>query len=102
MSKSRTTRPTGEIGQQLSSIQSATQQSVGAIREIGITIEKLQEISSTIASAVEQQGAVTQDISRNVQHTGAGTQLVSANIADVQRGAVDAGTATSQVLSAGY
>jgi methyl-accepting chemotaxis protein len=96
----QTAKATGEIGQQISGIQSATQQSVGAIRDISITIEKLQEISSTIASAVEQQGAATQEISRNVQHAAAGTQQVSANVADVQRGAVDTGTAASQVLSA--
>ncbi len=96
----QTARATGEIGQQISGIQSATQQSVGAIRDISITIEKLQEISSTIASAVEQQGAATQEISRNVQHAASGTQQVSANVADVQRGAVDTGTAASQVLSA--
>ncbi len=96
----QTAKATGEIGQQISGIQSATQQSVGAIRDISITIEKLQEISSTIASAVEQQGAATQEISRNVQHAAVGTQQVSANVADVQRGAVDTGTAASQVLSA--
>ncbi len=96
----QTAKATGEIGQQISGIQSATQQSVGAIREISITIEKLSEISSTIAAAVEQQGAATQEISRNVQHAASGTQQVSANVTDVQRGAVDTGTAASQVLAA--
>ncbi|WP_315743285.1 MULTISPECIES: methyl-accepting chemotaxis protein [unclassified Bradyrhizobium] len=96
----QTAKATGEIGQQISGIQAATQESVGAIREISGTIEKLSEISSTIAAAVEQQGAATQEISRNVQHAAAGTQQVSANVTDVQRGAVDTGSAASQVLSA--
>ncbi len=53
----QTAKATGEIGQQITGIQTATQDSVNAIKEIGGTIEKLCEISSTIASAVEEQGA---------------------------------------------
>lgn len=96
----QTSKATGEIGQQITGIQEATQQSVGAIKEISSTIEKLSEISSAIAAAVEEQGAATQDISRNVQQAANGTQEVSANISDVQRGASETGTASSQVLSA--
>src|SRR6267143_229490 len=96
----QTAKATGEIGQQISGIQAATQDSVNAIKEIGGTIEKLCEISSTIASAVEEQGAATQEISRNVQQAAHGTQQVSSNITDVQRGASETGSASSQVLSA--
>jgi len=96
----QTAKATGEIGQQISGIQSATQDSVTAIKEISGTIEKLSEISSTIAAAVEEQGAATQEISRNVQQAAQGTQQVSSNIADVQRGATETGSASSQVLSA--
>jgi methyl-accepting chemotaxis protein len=96
----QTAKATGEIGQQISGIQAATQDSVGAIKEISGTIEKLSEISSTIAAAVEEQGAATQEISRNVQQAAHGTVQVSSNIADVQRGASETGTASSQVLSA--
>jgi methyl-accepting chemotaxis protein len=96
----QTAKATGEIGQQISGIQAATQESVNAIREISGTIEKLSEISSAIAAAVEQQGAATQEISRNVQQAAHGTQQVSSNITDVQRGASETGSASSQVLSA--
>jgi methyl-accepting chemotaxis protein len=96
----QTAKATGEIGQQISGIQAATQESVGAIKEISGTIEKLSEISSTIAAAVEEQGAATQEISRNVQQAAHGTQQVSSNIVDVQRGATETGSASSQVLSA--
>jgi hypothetical protein len=57
-------------------------------------------LSSTIAAAVEEQGAATQEISLSVQQAAQGTQQVSANIADVQRGAGETGSASSQVLSA--
>jgi len=96
----QTAKATGEIGQQITGIQAATQESVGAIKEISGTIEKLSEISSTIAAAVEEQGAATQEIARNVQQAAHGTQQVSSHITDVQRGASETGSASAQVLSA--
>ncbi|CAN5128633.1 HAMP domain-containing methyl-accepting chemotaxis protein [soil metagenome] len=96
----QTAKATGEISLQINGIQAATQESVGAIREIGDTIGRMSEIASTIASAVEEQGAATQEISRNVQQAAQGTQQVSANITDVQRGASETGSASSQVLTA--
>ncbi|WP_210245611.1 methyl-accepting chemotaxis protein [Tardiphaga sp. vice278] len=96
----QTAKATGEISMQITGIQAATQESVGAIREIGDTIGRMSEISSTIASAVEEQGAATQKISRNVQQAAHGTKQVSDNINDVQRGASETGSASSQVLSA--
>jgi len=96
----QTAKATGEIGQQVAGIQAATQESVGAIQAISGTIAKLSEISSVIAAAVEEQGAATQEISRNVQQASLGTTQVSANIADVQRGASETGSASSEVLSA--
>jgi methyl-accepting chemotaxis protein len=96
----QTAKATGEISQQIASIQTATDDSVSAIRDIGTTIGKMSEIASTIASAVEEQGAATQEISRNVQQAAQGTMQVSSNIIDVQRGASETGGASSQVLSA--
>jgi methyl-accepting chemotaxis protein len=96
----QTAKATGEIGEQISGIQTATQQSVGAIKEISGTIEKLSEISSAIAAAVEEQGMATQEISRNVEQAAQGTRQVSSSITDVQRGASETGSASSQVLSA--
>jgi methyl-accepting chemotaxis protein len=96
----QTATPTGEIGQQITGIQAATQESVTAIREISGSIERLSEISSTIAAAVEEQGAATQEISRNVQQAAQGTAQVSAHITDVRQGASETGSASAQVLSA--
>jgi methyl-accepting chemotaxis protein len=96
----QTAKATGEISQQISGMQTATGESVAAIKEIGSTIAQMSEISSAIASAIEQQGAATQEISRNVQQAAQGTTRVSSNIADVQRGASDTGSASAQVLTA--
>jgi aerotaxis receptor len=96
----QTAKATGEIGQQIGGIQTATQDSVSAITEISGTIARLSEISSAIAAAVEEQGAATREIARNVQQAAHGTEQVSSNVTDVQRGATETGTASSQVLSA--
>ncbi|HLG81831.1 MAG TPA: HAMP domain-containing methyl-accepting chemotaxis protein [Bradyrhizobium sp.] len=96
----QTAKATGEISQQISGIQAATQESVGAIKEIGDTIGRMSEIAAAIASAIEEQGAATREISRNVQQAAHGTQQVSANITHVQRGASETGSASAQVLSA--
>jgi methyl-accepting chemotaxis protein len=96
----QTAKATGEISQQISGIQAATRDSVGAIKEIGDTIGRMSEISSTIAAAVEEQGAATQEISRNIQLAAQGASQVSSNITDVQRGASETGSASAQVHSA--
>jgi methyl-accepting chemotaxis protein len=95
----QTAKATGEIGQQITEIQAATQESVGAIKEISGTIERLSEISSAIAAAVEEQGAANREISRNVQEAAQGTQQVSSHIVDVQRGAGETGSASAQLLA---
>jgi len=96
----QTSKATGEIGQQISGIQTATQESVAAIKGISATIQKLSEIASAVAAAVEEQGAATQEISHNVLRAAEGTMQVSSNITDVQNGATQTGSASSQVLSA--
>jgi methyl-accepting chemotaxis protein len=94
----QTSKATGEIGQQITGMQAATQESVSAIKEISGTIERLSEISSTIAAAVEEQGVATRN-SRNAAG-GPRHQQVSTNIIDVQRGASETDSASAQVLSA--
>src|SRR6185295_14281791 len=58
----QTAKATGEIGGQIASIQTATGESVTAIQQIGDTISQLSSIATTIAAAVEQQGAATGEI----------------------------------------
>ena len=95
----QTAKATDEISTQIAGMQSATQDSVAAIKEIGGTIGRISEIASAIAAAVEEQGAATQEISRNVQQAAQGTSQVASNITDVSRGASETGSASSQVLA---
>jgi methyl-accepting chemotaxis protein len=96
----QTAKATAEISQQITSIQSATHESVGNMREIGEVIGRIAEISASIASAVEEQGAATQEIARNVQQAATGTSQVAGTITEVSTGAAETGGASSQVLSA--
>jgi methyl-accepting chemotaxis protein len=95
----QTAKATGEIGSHITGMQSATADSVAAIKEIGNTIVRISQIAGTIAAAVEEQGAATQEIARSVQRAAQGTSQVAANIADVNKGAAATGSASSQVFA---
>jgi methyl-accepting chemotaxis protein len=96
----QTAKATEEIRTQISAIQDQTNGTVDVIRGIRTTIEDIHGISSTIASAVEEQGAATQEIARNVQQAATGTGQVSENISGVTTAASDTGAAANQVLGA--
>jgi methyl-accepting chemotaxis protein len=96
----QTARATDEIGNQISAVQSATQDAVDAIRGIGCTIDHINEINGAISVAVEQQDAATQEISRNVHQASNGTRQVSDNIGGVIQAATETGSASNLVLSA--
>jgi methyl-accepting chemotaxis protein len=96
----QTARATEEIGTQIASMQTATRESVDAIKEIGATIKRISEITTTIAAAVEQQGAATYEIARHVGEAAKSTSLAAGHIGDVNRGADETGSASSQVLAA--
>ena len=76
----QTARATGDIASQVGEVQRATQEAVEAIRGITATIGQIDAITSSIASAVEEQGSATQEIARNVQEASSGVGEVSRNI----------------------
>ena len=96
---SQTAKATSEISEQIIEIQTATDDSVAAIKEIGATIASIAEITTVIAAAVEEQSAATNEISRNVQQAALGTTQVASNITEVNRGASETGSASSQVFA---
>jgi methyl-accepting chemotaxis protein len=95
----QTAKATDEIGSQITGMQSATSESVAAIKQIGSTIGRISEIAGGIAAAVEQQGASTREIARNVQQAARGTSEVASSITEVNKGAAQTGASSSQVLS---
>ncbi|QDT97872.1 methyl-accepting chemotaxis protein [Gimesia aquarii] len=96
----QTARATEEISEKINAIQGSTNVAVTAIGSIGDSIGKINEISTTIASAVEEQTAATNEISRNVAEAARGTAEVTNNISGVSQAATDSGTAANDMQTA--
>ena len=96
----QTAKATEEISAQIQSIQNATGDAVSAIQAIVVTIAQIDEISSQIATSVDQQGAATREIAGNVQQAADGTREVSDNIHSVTHASNEAGVATGRLLDA--
>jgi methyl-accepting chemotaxis protein len=78
-----TAKATEDIGQKIEAIQSDTKGAVQAIAEIGAVINQVNDISNTIASAVEEQTVTTNEIGRNVTEAARGTSDIAKNISGV-------------------
>jgi methyl-accepting chemotaxis protein len=96
----QTAKATDEIRSQIASMQQVTTSAVSAIRNIGQTIGEINDVTTAIAAAVEEQGAATREIARNIQQAAGGTAEVSSNIIGVSTASAEAGRAASEVLSA--
>ncbi len=96
----QTAKATEDISKQITAVQEETTGAVGAIEKIRAIIGEVNDIATTISSAVEEQGVSTQEIARNVQQAARGTQDVNQNIEAVNKTAGETGAAAVQVLSA--
>lgn len=96
----QTSNATAEIAAQIEAIQSTTETSAKAMDNVNATINKMNEISATIASAVEEQGAATEEISRNIQEASEGSSGVSDAMAAISGAAQMALDAARQVEAA--
>jgi methyl-accepting chemotaxis protein len=96
----QTAKATDEIRSQIATMQDVTTNAVGAIRHIGETIAEINEVTTAIAAAVEQQGAATREIARNIQQAASGTTEVSSNIVGVSQASSEAGSSAANVLTA--
>jgi methyl-accepting chemotaxis protein len=94
----QTAKATDEISAHIVNMQHATEESVNAIKAIGLTIEHISEITTSISSAVEQQGTATQHIAEGVQAAASGTLDVADNIERVAQGAGETETTSGQIL----
>ncbi len=97
---SQTAKATEEIRGQIANMQNVTTTAVSAIRNIGQVIGEINEVTTSIASAVEQQSAATREIARNIQHAAGGTSQVSSTIVGVSNASAEAGSAANEVLNA--
>ncbi len=82
-----TAKATEDISQKIAAIQTDASSAVEAIAEISDTINNINDISNTIASAVEEQTATTNEMSRNVTEAARGSNEITENIASVAQAA---------------
>ncbi len=96
----QTARATDEIAQQIGAVQNEAEGAVTAILGITRTIARIDELSTAIAGAVEEQGAATAEIARNIDQASQGTAQVAANIAEVAEAAAETGRLAHGVYGA--
>jgi methyl-accepting chemotaxis protein len=94
----QTAKATDEISSHIGHMQVATKESVDAIKAIGLTIERISEISTAISAAVEEQGAATQNIAASVQAASKWTSEVASNVGHVAKDAGETGEASDEML----
>jgi methyl-accepting chemotaxis protein len=95
-----TAKATEDIGQKIEAIQTDTRGAVTAIGQIGTIINQINDIQSTIASAVEEQTATTNEMSRNVAEGARGTDDIARNITGVARAAQETSAGATKALAA--
>jgi methyl-accepting chemotaxis protein len=84
---SQTSRATDEIAQQISAVQQATRNAASANKDVADIIAQINEIATTIAGAVEEQGAATNEIARNIQQAAQSTGEVTDHVEQMRAGA---------------
>jgi methyl-accepting chemotaxis protein len=100
-----TAKATEDISRKIEAIQTDTKAAVDAIASISGVINQINDISSTIATAVEEQNATTNEMSRNVSEAATGSNEITSNVAGVAeaaqsttRGATETQKASQQLL----
>ncbi|TYL86507.1 hypothetical protein FXB38_07385 [Bradyrhizobium cytisi] len=95
----QTAHATVEISEQIGGIQAATTESVGAITEISVIIDRISEIARTVVDAIGEQEATSKSIAFNVQEAAVTTTQVAASAREVTNRAMETGGASMQVLT---
>ncbi|MBZ5655508.1 MAG: hypothetical protein LAO56_09545, partial [Acidobacteriia bacterium] len=83
----QTAKATEDISRKIEAIQDDTKGAVSAISQISEVIRQVNDISNTIATAVEEQNATTNEMSRNVAEAATGSEEITKNITGVAEAA---------------
>ena len=96
----QTADATEDIGRKIEAIQNDTKGAVTAITQISKVIGRINDISNTIASAVEEQSVTTNEIARNASEAARGSTEISRNVASVSVAAKNTSEGANNTLSA--
>jgi methyl-accepting chemotaxis protein len=96
----QTAQATGQISNQISAIQAATQDAANAVQGVGEAIERMDGIAASIAVSVEQQSAATREIAASVQAVSRQNETASGAMRNVSTVAEGASGSSRAVLAA--
>ncbi len=83
----QTAQATEDISRKITAIQGDTKSAVAAIGTVSGVIDRINDISATIATAVEEQSATTDEMTRNASQAASGAADISASIGGVSQAA---------------
>jgi methyl-accepting chemotaxis protein len=96
----QTAKATSEIGENIGLIQVSTRNAVDAVREIGVAVRDINQVTANIAGAIGQQDAATREISMNAQKAALGNETLVVNIGSLNDAIGETNKAATSVLSA--
>jgi methyl-accepting chemotaxis protein len=96
----QTAKATEEISAQISAVQSSTGGAVEAIGRIAGRMQEINQYSTTVSTAVQEQSAATGEISHNVTNAAKGTQVIVSALSDVAGAVTETRRSAQTVLSA--
>ena len=96
----QTAKATEDISEQIQLVQSRTAAAVEAIKNINSKILNVDEATTSIVAAIEEQNASTEEISRNTQTSATNMAELNSNVANVNEASQNTGAAATQVLGA--
>jgi len=94
----QTAKATEQISQQVSSIQSSTEEMRASIQGVVATIRSVNDISTSIAGAIQEQEATTRDIATNIDEVAHQAGEVSSSVAHLSKAAAMACAGTIRVI----
>jgi methyl-accepting chemotaxis protein len=98
----QTAKATEDISRKIEAIQGDTKNAVGAIGQISEVIKQVNDISNTIATAVEEQNATTNEMARNVGEAAKASSEISNNISGVAGAAQNTAQSANESAKAAH
>jgi methyl-accepting chemotaxis protein len=94
---SQTSSGTEEISRKVQAIQAAAGQSAESLSQIAGIVSGIDEYTTVIVAAIEEQNAVTQEIARNIEFVSQSSERVSENVQTIQTQSSDVEVSSQSV-----
>ncbi|PCJ99343.1 MAG: hypothetical protein COA45_04695 [Zetaproteobacteria bacterium] len=91
---------TEEISNKVNHVKDSAQATIVTVNDIQHQITSMDEKTTSVAAAIEEQNATTTEISRSIQEAAKGTDSVSQNIQDIQKATTESASSTKQLSDA--